>query len=253
MERDLDLIDKKIKDWLKEIKTYIEDNRITYVDTKSNYKDLVTNIDREVENLLISRIKESFPNDLIVAEESFNKELKLSEGPVWFIDPIDGTANFVKQGEDYCSMIGYFEDSSPKLSYIFDIEKDKLYSAKEGLGIFVNELEIPGIEDTSLEEAIISIDIARLLDTEIFKKVTSQAFRIRHVGASGLDGMKVALGRYGGYISSGGGLWDIAPHILFAKEQGLNIYDFEGEKIQYLHTGPFVYSTKAIRKDIITN
>lgn len=51
---------------------------------------------------------------------------------------IDGTANLVKQQEDYCIIIAYFVDGEPKLSYIYDYPHDKLYKSNSGEGAFVN-------------------------------------------------------------------------------------------------------------------
>ena len=59
------------------------------------------------------------------------------------LDPIDGTANLVKQQEDYCIIIGYFVNGKPKLSYIYDYVHQKLYKAIEHRGAFENNNPYP--------------------------------------------------------------------------------------------------------------
>lgn len=55
-------------------------------------------------------------------------------------DPIDGTANLVKQQEDYCIILAYFYEGKPMLSYVYDYPHKKLYKAIRGEGAFVMEL-----------------------------------------------------------------------------------------------------------------
>ena len=69
------------------------------IETKSNAADLVTNMDREIEQFLIGKIKETFPHHHILGEEGYGDEVTSSDGVVWLIDPIDGTMNFVHQKE----------------------------------------------------------------------------------------------------------------------------------------------------------
>ena len=54
----------------------------------------------------------------MLAEEKNNDDIQPYEGHLWIMDPIDGTANLVKQQEDYCIILGYFVDGAPQLSYI---------------------------------------------------------------------------------------------------------------------------------------
>lgn len=69
------------------------------VDTKTSRNDLVTNVDKEIEQFFIAKIREQFPTHKIMGEEGFGDELTSMDGYVWLIDPIDGTLNFVKRQE----------------------------------------------------------------------------------------------------------------------------------------------------------
>ena len=80
------------------IKTYINDkeNKSKLALTKLNHTDIVTQIDKKCENIILSKIKSLYPDHKIIAEESCNDPTKhnITNDPTWFIDPIDGTTNF---------------------------------------------------------------------------------------------------------------------------------------------------------------
>lgn len=85
------------------------------IETKSNAADLVTNMDREIEQFLIGKIKETFPNHNILGEEGYGDEITSSDGVVWLIDPIDGTMNFVHQKEILRFQLGFMRTVSERL------------------------------------------------------------------------------------------------------------------------------------------
>ena len=85
------------------------------IETKSNAADLVTNMDREIEQFLIGKIKETFPHHNILGEEGYGDEVTSSDGVVWLIDPIDGTMNFVHQKEILRFQLGFMRTVSERL------------------------------------------------------------------------------------------------------------------------------------------
>lgn len=85
------------------------------IETKSNAADLVTNMDRETEQFLIGKIKETFPAHNILGEEGYGDEITSSNGVVWLIDPIDGTMNFVHQKGISQSQSGFMRTVSERL------------------------------------------------------------------------------------------------------------------------------------------
>lgn len=94
-------IDTNAKQWIREAgeRLMASLQKTLTIETKSNAADLVTNMDREIEQFLIGKIKKTFPGHYILGEEGYGDELASSDGVVWLIDPIDGTMNFVHQKE----------------------------------------------------------------------------------------------------------------------------------------------------------
>ena len=77
-----------------------------HIDSKSDANDLVTNIDREIEQFFISRIQRDFPTHKILGEEGFGDEVDSLDGVTWILDPIDGTMNFIHQKRNFAISLG---------------------------------------------------------------------------------------------------------------------------------------------------
>ena len=79
---------------------------------KTGHQDLVTRCDRETEQFLRSGILSAFPGDAIVGEE-YPATPPGGTGCVWYLDPIDGTTNFVSQHRNYAVSVGCYQDGVP--------------------------------------------------------------------------------------------------------------------------------------------
>lgn len=87
----------------------------------------VTNADKDCDALICEGIRTQFPNDALISEESYTSEEIPSTGRVWFIDPIDGTSEYIRGGEDYCIMIGLCMDASPVMGVVYQPTTDVLW------------------------------------------------------------------------------------------------------------------------------
>lgn len=89
----------------------------------------VSNGDLAADHLITEDLQDSFPNDLIVSEESFANDLVLpSTKRIWFIDPIDGTSSYILERPDYVVMIGLAHAGKPLLGVIYQPATDTLWS-----------------------------------------------------------------------------------------------------------------------------
>src|SRR3954468_3507139 len=97
------VIDRFAKSLIKEAGHKIRVSFFNQIDieTKSSVNDLVTNIDKEIEQFFISRIKRDFPDHKILGEEGFGDVVQTLDGVVWMLDPIDGTMNFIHQRRNF--------------------------------------------------------------------------------------------------------------------------------------------------------
>src|SRR2546423_11883885 len=92
----------------------------------------VTAADREANELIVSRLREVFPDDGILAEESTDTEHRLEKDRVWLIDPMDGTKNFIQRDGDFAVQIGLAVNGKSVVGTVYQPVRDVLYSAVQG-------------------------------------------------------------------------------------------------------------------------
>ena len=249
--------DKLIKDWLIEAKKAIENSGEAglEIETKSSRSDFVTNMDRTIEEEFVKRIKHHFPTDKIVSEEGFGDDpstIDMSEDTVWFLDPIDGTMNFVLQNENYAVMLAVFEKGIGMQSYIFDVSKDNLYWAIKGEGVYCNDQLLPKMENTALRDGLFASN-SKFLSDEIVSinvEVLKGSMGIRALGSAGLEAIELAKGNTVVYVTYGLNAWDIAPGIMMVQENGGEVARFDGKPLNLFEKAPLIMGTPAAIKDI---
>ena len=90
------------------------------VSCKQDPTDLVTNLDYRVQDFLVSKLSQVFPEDTFLAEEMTDQP-DAQSGTVWILDPIDGTNNLVAQRENFAIMLAFFRDGQPGFAFIYDV------------------------------------------------------------------------------------------------------------------------------------
>ncbi|MGM7723527.1 inositol monophosphatase family protein [Metabacillus sp. Hm71] len=244
----------EIEEWLKEIVPFIKSaiSKEVTIETKRNRKDLVTNIDKQVQDFFIRKISDSYPTHTIIGEESQERTISDDRKHVWIIDPIDGTANFVKQQDHFCILIAYYENDIGKLGYIYDVMNEDLYYAIENKGAFLNGQRMSSPEEISLQEGLVSADIRDWVGKECLKRLAEESFDIRYFGCGGIDSIHVMTGKFAAFATSKAGPWDLAAQLVFAKELGLKVSRFNGSPLHYLDHGDWILCNKGAFDDLLT-
>jgi len=194
--------------------------------------DFVTQIDKEAEKIIISKIKQSYPEHSFVCEES-----GITEGDEefkWIVDPIDGTTNFVRGIPHFCVSIALMYRGKLDQAVVFDPIKNELFTASKGKGAQMNNFRLRVSQSKELQNTILATafpfkdktDTAVAMDR--FTRVFEQCGDIRRSGSAALDLAYVAAGRYDGYWEKGVKPWDVAAGELLVKEAGGLVTDFSG-------------------------
>jgi myo-inositol-1(or 4)-monophosphatase len=186
--------------------------------------DLVTEVDGKSEAFLIGKIRKRFPEHRIVAEES--GESSGGDCCAWFLDPLDGTVNFVHGLPVFCVSIGYMVDGDHRLGVVYDPTRDECFSAEKGGGALLNGEPIRVSQENDLDKALLATgfpyDIrtnpVNNLDLSNIFSLKSQA--VRRLGSAALDMCYVACGRFNGYWELQVEPWDVAAAVLIAREAG---------------------------------
>lgn len=194
--------------------------------------DFVTQIDTEAEKIIISKIKQSYPDHSFVCEES--GVIKGDDEFKWIVDPIDGTTNFVKGIPHFCVSIALMYRGRLDQAVIFDPIKNELFTASRGNGAQMNNFRLRVNQATELQNTLLATAFP-LRDKstcaaaiERFSRVFEHCGDIRRSGSAALDLAYVAAGRYDGYWEKGIKPWDIAAGELLVKEAGGLVTDCSG-------------------------
>ncbi len=105
-----------------------------------NRSEPVTAADREASRIIVDGLEKMFPDDAVLSEEEADKlDERMANRRVWFVDPIDGTAGFIKKDGDFAVQIGLAENGVAVLGVVLQPAKDLLYYASMGGGAFMIE------------------------------------------------------------------------------------------------------------------
>jgi myo-inositol-1(or 4)-monophosphatase len=196
--------------------------------------DLVTDADLASEQKIIECIKQSFPDDEILAEESEQKD-KLPNGRVWIIDPIDGTTNFAHGFPAYCISIALWVNKEPAVGLVMEVANDELFYAVEGEGAFRNGEPIQVSSQNDPASSLIGTGFPYkeldLVDNylKLFKRMMEVTHGVRRPGTAAWDLCNVACGRFEGFYEYGLSAWDVAAGSLIIKEAGGMVMDWNGD------------------------
>lgn len=215
-------------------------------------KSIVTKADFAAEEVILSQIKEKFPDHKIISEE---KGVIDSKSPfVWLIDPLDGTLNFSRGLPNFAVSIALTENDKTKLSVIYNPITNSLFQAEVGKGAYWNGEKIRVSEIEDLSTAMITFGRAR--DEENKKKTLNMINKIyfkshqRILGSSALELAWTASGRLEGFVSVGLKRWDVAGGLLLVTEAGGKVTDFEGGELDPENTY-FLATNSRIHEELL--
>ncbi|MFJ7730092.1 inositol monophosphatase family protein [Neobacillus sp. NPDC097160] len=251
-------IDTHAKEWVKEAgdRIRLSFEKTLNIETKSNPNDLVTNIDKEIEQFFIHKIRSVYPDHKIMGEEGFGDELKSPEGVVWLIDPIDGTMNFIHQQRNFAVSIGVYENGIGQIGLIYDVVHDELYHAIRGKGAFLNGKPIPALKETTVKESIIALNATWVMenhriDHNLMIPLVRDARGTRSYGTAALEMVFVATGRVDAYLSMRLSPWDFAAGAVIVEELGGIVTNIKGEKLDFLSKDSLLTANPGLHQEII--
>lgn len=224
------------------------------VDSKSNPNDLVTDVDKETEQFLYTKILERFPEHRIIGEEGHGENINDTEGVIWIVDPIDGTLNFVHQGENFAISIGVFIDGIPYCGLIYDCMKRDLYHAKYKNGAFLNNQALKPAEDFPLKQSLIAINPKRILGEATrspFFRIMAKSRSIRSYGSAALEFAMLARGQISALLFFKLYPWDYTGGAIITGELGYKTTDIYGHKLPLLSSTSVISGNPKIHSEIL--
>lgn len=202
----------------------------------NNSSNVVTIVDKNVEQFLNSQLKTHFPSFLFIGEEStssqVSQKINLTNAPTWVIDPLDGTTNFVHGIPFICISISLVVNKIPVIGVIYNPVTSDLYWAQKGKGSFLNGKKLPLLNKkeklSSLEKCLILTEYGYHREEETVDKIlgtiknllNNKVHGVRSFGSCALNMCFVAQGCADIYYEKGIHAWDYAAAALIIKEAG---------------------------------
>ncbi len=198
------------------------------IKVKSSLADLVTSVDLDSQTAIIEVLK-NVPDIEIVAEESAQE---ITGKNVFYVDPLDGTLNFVHGIPFFAVSIGYWEDGTPTVGVVYDPLRDELFYGIKGEGAYLNDRRL-SVRKKELKDSILSTglpyDRQKATRTiEETKNILPLVQEVRILGSAALSLSYLAAGRIDGYWEDEIYPWDVAAGIAISAEVGVKITNFEG-------------------------
>ncbi len=194
--------------------------------------DLVTEIDKKAEDLLVKSILSQFPDHSIEAEESgiTNGEKEHS----WYIDPVDGTSNYARGVPIFCVSVAYAHLGKIQKACAYDPLRNEFFYASRGRGAFLNKDRIRVSATEKLINSMLVTGFPYDLEKQDkniahFVNLITKVQTIRRLGSAVLDQVYVAAGRLDGYWETGVSSWDIAAGTLIIEEAGGHVTNMNGD------------------------
>jgi len=194
-------------------------------------KDLVTEVDLLCEELMVSAIRERYPEDAILSEEQ-GGEISDS-GRTWLLDPVDGTANYARGNPLFCACVSVLEREAVTHAAVAAPRIGDLYHARLGGGAYRDSSEgrspLRVSRTEELEYAFFGADLAfRGGEGSGPQRVLSASWQFRALGSAGVRGAWVAAGYLDVSIGTRNTAWDYAPTALLVSEAGGRATDLSG-------------------------
>lgn len=197
---------------------------------------LLTEADLAMDRRLRRALAERWPQIAFLSEEMPRElqEARLREpGPLWVLDPLDGTSNFAAGLPLFAVSLALLEDGAPRLGLIYDPGRDECFSAERGAGARLNGEVLRAPQGgPPLQRAVALVDFKRL-PKALARRLAAEApyASQRNLGSCALEWAWMAAGRGHCYLHGGMKLWDYAAGSLILAEAGGHSQTLEGEPV----------------------
>ena len=201
------------------------------VATKTSATDMVTDMDRASEALIVEGLAKARPDDAVLGEEGASRPG--SSGVRWVIDPLDGTTNYMYGHVGYAVSIAAEVDGRAVVGVVADASRGELFTATAGGGAHRDGQPITVSGASDLSSALIATGFSyraerRARQALLLRTLLPAVRDLRRVGAASLDLCSVACGRVDAYYEAGLQPWDLAAGALVAAEAGAAVEGLDG-------------------------
>jgi myo-inositol-1(or 4)-monophosphatase len=209
--------------------------RTRQVALKGSPINLVTEMDRRSERLIVDGLRREFPDDAILAEEG--GPIAGRSGRRWIVDPLDGTTNYAHGVPIFAVSLALEAAGRVVLGVIHDPNQRETFLAERGRGASLDGAPLAVSTTRTLNESLLvtgfPYDIRERRETNLreYAAFSLRSRGVRRLGSAVLDFAYVAAGRIDGYWELRVGTWDAAAGSLLVEEAGGRVTDLDGNPL----------------------
>jgi myo-inositol-1(or 4)-monophosphatase len=205
--------------------------RVERVDRKSA-RDVVTEVDYASEQLALDAIRERYPADAILAEESGHHARvgrRRASGRTWVVDPLDGTVNYANGIPYFCVSVALVTGDGPAVGVIYDPMREDCYAATADRPATLNGERAAVSNKDALVDFVVSLAIIGRGGIGRERRIGREIRIPRRMGSAALSLAYVASGRFDAFVQNGGlSAWDVAAAGLIAERAGATVTNLAG-------------------------
>lgn len=201
--------------------------------------DPVTEADQRANDLIVQSLQEAFPHDLVVAEESPRPDVTQPATRVWYVDPLDGTKEFIAKNGEFSVMIGLAVNGRAHLGVVYRPQGDVLYAGAVGMGAWMEheETRTPLVVHERDPGKPMTLTVSRSHRHPLLGKI-SQALGVGKEISLGSIGLKIGLiarGEADAYMEPGPytKLWDTCGPEAILRAAGGQLTNILGQSLVY--------------------
>jgi myo-inositol-1(or 4)-monophosphatase len=196
--------------------------------------DLVTEADLASQQAIREELLGRFPGHGFLGEEADGRAPSPGNVPLWIVDPLDGTTNFVHDCPPYCVSIGLEVGGELVVGVVYDPRQDEMFAAARGLGATLDGRPMRTSGIAHLEDALLTTGFPADLhgqewQLDMFRDLALRSGAVRRTGSTALNLAYVAAGRFDGYWGFSNHVWDVAGGVVLVREAGGAVTGTDGE------------------------
>lgn len=231
-------------------------------------KDFVTDADLQSQKVIFELLRKEFPDEFMMGEEEghdsapVNEHGKIVEQPIWVVDPLDGTLNYMHRLQNYCVSIGLVQDGELQVGVVADPVCNELFAARRGEGAFVSKLDgsdrqrLTVSQCDQLQMALLACSFpagvkSDAIEVRQFCTVLERCQALRRLGSCALNLCYVAAGRLDGYWAQSVKTWDMAAGALIVEEAGGMITAIDGQTLDVWNPKFASSATPTLHQELI--
>ena len=217
--------------------------------------DLVSDADRAAEAVILAEVARRFPDHQVLSEEA-GWSRRSGNSPVWIVDPLDGTTNYVQGFPHFAVSIGVAVDGRVEAGVVLDPIKGDVFRAARSRGAWWNGTQCQVSRQRNLEGALLATGFPfralHLLDPylAIFRDTFHRCKGIRRAGSAALDFAYTACGIFDGFFEFDLQPWDVAAGSLLVEEAGGVVTDMDGGP-EVLASGHVLCGPEGVHRDLL--